>query len=462
MRNFIVKTVLAACAFVFCFGVSAEEKPYVRKGSPRFGAIYMNLRLFVKKADRDEMSSLEPDGAGFWRYHADEKLPTTLGVDGRNGSQLYLKMKVGEGLKETILYLPNGKAFFTLPASSQVSDDVRKEIPIRGTPVWMSPPTYKELSEYRNLALNPYDFQDGVAEGDMFYPHITASTECRNELIFRARNAVDGVSDNNKGHGGWKHRSWGPEQEEKPWIRIDFGRPVELDKGVLTLRADFPHDEYWEKGELAFSNSKKTVPIKFKKVVEPQEFKFPKVKTTYVELRNLKWSKKGWCALSEFEAWGKYVMPFYKKRKNGKAVKIADVFTELETEGVNKTRNLWLWRMMGENFPVEADHLMRDFGFELSKLPDDSKKRAEVFKGLAQKALGEIENPKGLDSLKSEIARAESLGEGVEAYLRAAKARRLDFLSKLEGKPRRFVYVERYPIAPSFYGYTEAVSDARA
>lgn len=461
MENFIGKTVLAACAFAFCLGLSAEEKPYVRKGSPRFGDSYMNLRLLVKNSEQEKFDNREPDAAGLWRYNVHPKFPTTFGVAGKDGSQLFLKVKVGDNLKESIIYMPNGKAFFTLPSSEQISSDVRNEIPKGLTDIRMSPPTYKELSEYRNLALNPYDFQDKVAENDIFYPHITASTECRNELIFRARNAVDGVFDNNKGHGGWKHRSWGPEKEEAPWIRIDFGRPVELDKVVLTIRADFPHDDFWEKGELAFSGTKKTIPVKLKKVVEPQEFKFPKITTTYVELRNLK-SKKpiGWCALSEFEAWGRDKMPFYKKGKNGKSAKFADVISELETEGANKTKNLWLWRMMGENFPVEADHFMRDFGFELSKLPNDAKKRAETLKSLAQKVLGEIENPK--DFLKEKIANAETLKDCAEAYLEAAKARRIDFLSKLDGKPRKFVYVERYPIAPSFYGYTEAASDARA
>ncbi|MBO7521998.1 MAG: discoidin domain-containing protein, partial [Opitutales bacterium] len=462
MGSFFRHTVLATLAIALAAGDGlAEEKPFVRKGAPRFGDSYMNLRLLVKPANREGFSSDEPDAAGYWRYHADEAKPTTLGVDGKNGSQLFLKMQVGEGLKESIIYLPNGKAFFTLPAAKQVSDDARNEIPKGRTEVRMSPPNYKELSQYRNLAMNPYDFQDGVDEKDLFYPHVTASTECRNELIFRARNAVDGVFDNNLHHGGWKHRSWGPEKEESPWIRIDFGRPVELDKVVLTLRADFPHDGYWESGELAFSGTKKTVPVKFKKTEVPQEFKFPKVKTTFIELRKLKTQKPiGWCALAEFEAWGKEVMPFAKKGK--KKLAFSDALSTMPTQGVNAVKNLWLWRMLGENFPIEADHLMRDFGTDLSKLPDSPEARAKEIKALAKKAYGEIENKSGLESLKSEIDKAESLSDAIRAYENAAKKRRLEFLSKLDGKPRRYVYVERYPIAPSFYGYTEAVSDARA
>ncbi|MBR4597945.1 MAG: discoidin domain-containing protein, partial [Opitutales bacterium] len=462
MKSFF-KTAFVAAALAspaLCLW-AADAKSQPRKGSPRFGENYLNIRFSIKEPNRERFDHRDPDAAGVWSYHADDRTPAALCFEGKDGSQLYLKVKVGEGLNESIIYMPSGKAFLTIPAARQVSDDARNEIPKGLTNVKLSPPNYKELSQYRNLALNPYDFQDGVAEADLFYPHITASTECRNELIFRARNAVDGVFDNNLHHGGWKHRSWGPEKEESPWIRIDFGRPVELDKVVLTLRADFPHDGYWESGELAFSGTKKTVPVKFKKTEAPQEFKFPKVKTTFIELRKLKTKKPiGWCALSEFEAWGKDVMPFAKKGK--KKLAFSDALSTMPTEGASKVKNLWLWRMLGENFPIEADHLMRDFGTDLSKMPDAPEARAKVFKTLAKKALGEIENKSGTDAIKSEIDRAETLPDAIRAYESAVKKRRLEFLSKLDGKPRKYVYVERYPIAPSFYGYTEAVSDARS
>ena len=29
-------------------------------------------------------------------------------------------------------------------------------------------------------------------------------------------------------------------------LKIEFGREVLLDKVILTLRADFPHDNYWQ------------------------------------------------------------------------------------------------------------------------------------------------------------------------------------------------------------------------
>ena len=38
----------------------------------------------------------------------------------------------------------------------------------------------------------------------------------------------------------WPYESWGPEQRLDLWWKVDFGRPVELDKIRLMLRADFP------------------------------------------------------------------------------------------------------------------------------------------------------------------------------------------------------------------------------
>lgn len=37
-------------------------------------------------------------------------------------------------------------------------------------------------------------------------------------------------------------------------MTIDFGRAVTLDKVVFTLRSDFPHDNFWEKVTVAFSD----------------------------------------------------------------------------------------------------------------------------------------------------------------------------------------------------------------
>jgi hypothetical protein len=155
-----------------------------------------------------------------------------------------------------------------------------------------------EFSE--NVALNPLARHDGGP-----YPRVTASTECRGKACFSGLNVVDGRKEN-RGHGP-RFPSWGPEREAAPWIQLDFGGPVEVDRVVLYLRADFPHDGYWQSGVLEFSDGS-TVELELKKTADGQAFPFPKRRTTSITLRDLKWAEENtWCALSEFEVWGQRV-----------------------------------------------------------------------------------------------------------------------------------------------------------
>jgi hypothetical protein len=148
-----------------------------------------------------------------------------------------------------------------------------------------------------NVAFNP----DAQHEGGP-YPRVTASSECRDKPCYRGLNVINGRTENT-GHGP-KFPSWGPEREETPWINIDFGGTVETDKIVITLRAQFPHDGYWSDGVLEFSDGE-PVPVQFKKTAEAQVITFPRRKTKYVKLRDLKWAQENtWCALTEFEVWG--------------------------------------------------------------------------------------------------------------------------------------------------------------
>lgn len=95
-------------------------------------------------------------------------------------------------------------------------------------------------NEYRNLARNPAD-----QRGDtLAYPHATANVETRNESVFAARNTIDGVHIA-AGHGEWPYGSWGIGARTDAEMTIDFGREVEIDRLVLYLRADFPHDAWW-------------------------------------------------------------------------------------------------------------------------------------------------------------------------------------------------------------------------
>lgn len=107
----------------------------------------------------------------------------------------------------------------------------------------------EEIAARRNLAFNPYD-----EHGDTgFYPHASANVETRGEAVFAARNAIDGLFENSA-HGEYPYQSWGINRDPNAALTLEFGRPVVLDELRLTLRGDYPHDNYWTQATVAFSD----------------------------------------------------------------------------------------------------------------------------------------------------------------------------------------------------------------
>jgi len=120
---------------------------------------------------------------------------------------------------------------------------------------------------------------------------------------FRARNAIDGMTQNGH-HGIWPYQSWGPELRNDLWWKVDFGRPVELDKIRLMVRADFPHDSYWQSAVIEFSDGTQ-LPIQITQFAEFQEFTFPRRTVSWVRLNKLVPADPArWCSFIEVEAWG--------------------------------------------------------------------------------------------------------------------------------------------------------------
>jgi len=155
------------------------------------------------------------------------------------------------------------------------------------------------LNPYRNVALNPDDVQ-GYARS---WPHASSNSEYHGMPAFAARNAINGKTQN-KGHGG-KFPSWGPDKLKGLWWKVDFGRLVEIDKLVLYIRADFPHDDFWHSATIEFSDGSRES-IKIEKTAEPQEFRFDKRVVSSLRLTDLTEAEPlGWCALTEVQVWGK-------------------------------------------------------------------------------------------------------------------------------------------------------------
>ena len=160
--------------------------------------------------------------------------------------------------------------------------------------------TEAEIKARRNLAFNPYD-----EHGDTgFFPHASANVETRGEAVFAARNAVDGVYENDA-HGTWPYQSWGINRDPNAALTLDFGRAVIVDELRLTLRADFPHDSYWTQATVAFDDGSREV-LQLTKTAAPQTFAITPRTAISLKLFELKKAEdpSPFPALTQLEAWG--------------------------------------------------------------------------------------------------------------------------------------------------------------
>jgi rhamnogalacturonyl hydrolase YesR len=160
----------------------------------------------------------------------------------------------------------------------------------------------KSGADYRNVALNP---TASTNREPVSYPHATSNSEY-NQREFAARCAIDGNRRNDDVHGCG---SWGPQKEPGIWWRLDFGRTVEIDKLVLFLRAAWdtkpvPHDSYWKEATVEFSDGS-LLKLNLQQTAAGQEFPLTKRKVDWLVLKELKPAEDKWCALCEFEAWGR-------------------------------------------------------------------------------------------------------------------------------------------------------------
>jgi len=136
------------------------------------------------------------------------------------------------------------------------------------------------------------------------FPHASSNSEYANNSNFLARNAIDGFTQNT-GHGKWPVQSWGPDRLNDLWLKVEFGRSVITDRLDLTIRADFPHDQFWHEAQIMFSDGTKRS-ISIQKTGESQTFHFPPIQTEWIILTDLKQREPlGWCAISEFAIMGR-------------------------------------------------------------------------------------------------------------------------------------------------------------
>ncbi len=141
--------------------------------------------------------------------------------------------------------------------------------------------TEAEVAARRCMSFNPYDIH-GEAK---VFPHASANVETRGEAVFAARNAIDGVFENNS-HGEYPYQSWGINRDPEAAITVDFGREIMMDGIRITERADFPHDSHWIAARITCSDGS-VKELSLVKTAEPQAFSFEPIKTSSVVLSHL-------------------------------------------------------------------------------------------------------------------------------------------------------------------------------
>lgn len=212
----------------------------------------------------------------------------------------FYKVRLEDTMQEAILYVPGSFFEYHIPDVEERSSYSPKSFSGHCHIITVEEASKKEIYNRRNLAFNPYDQHQNTT----FFPHSSANVETRNEAVFASRNAIDGFYFNTS-HGKFPYQSWGINRNPNAEFRIDFGREVIVDEIVLTLRADFPHDNYWKKASIFFSDNS-ILEINLKKTGDRQSITFEPKIVSFIVLKNLIKAEgdSEFPALTQFEAWG--------------------------------------------------------------------------------------------------------------------------------------------------------------
>lgn len=190
-------------------------------------------------------------------------------------------VRIDDTMDESFVYVTKEEVLYDVPFEEKKTSYNQKSFSGERHYLSLRPAKIWEINSYKNLAKNVMD-----QHGDPgCYPHASANVETRGEAVFAARNAIDGVVAN-LSHGNWPYESWGINRQDDAEMTLEFGRPVDFDTIVLYTRADFPHDNWWVKATLTFSDGTSQV-VDMEKSVECHTFAIEKKGITWVKLGQL-------------------------------------------------------------------------------------------------------------------------------------------------------------------------------
>lgn len=224
----------------------------------------------------------------------------------------YICLRAGKGIPESIIYIPSGEMDFSIPSGEALSVYPKNAFKDILNSFYYRSASAEEISAYRNLALNPAD----KPNQNSYFPHAKANHVTRNSIWFESRNAIDGFAATSS-HVGFPFQSWGGGDRDDLEFSLDFGRPVEIDKIVFYLRADYrtddgkEHDTYWKDITIEFSDGT-SLTVHPQKSGNAQSFSFQSRIITNIKLtnlvRDLSFPTRGFAALSQIEVWGRDII----------------------------------------------------------------------------------------------------------------------------------------------------------
>ena len=186
----------------------------------------------------------------------------------------FVTVTFDESQKESMVYVPEHRLVYEFPYGDQLLAYDKGSWERDSHHIMIREVDEEEACEERELALNSLD----KADNKYCYPHAAASFVTRNEPIFQARNAIDGVIENSL-HGVYPYHSWSAGAKMDMDFVLDFGMKVNVKRIIFYLRADFPHDTYWNSLHVIFDDGAK-IKVNFEKTAEGQVLELAESKDT--------------------------------------------------------------------------------------------------------------------------------------------------------------------------------------
>lgn len=235
-------------------------------------------------------------------YSAEYQDGDRIIVEASENNQYYW-LQVDDALGQDLVYYKGGVFSYPIPFGSKRIQLSPKAFSGSKHLLRVKKAKPFEYLTYRNLSKNVNDHHGN----NNTFPHAFANVETRGESVFAAMNAIDGVTAG-ESHGEWPYQSWGINQRPDAEMTIDFGRLVEVDRLVIYLRADFPHDNWWKEVSVEFSDGE-TKSFSLQRTGMAQEFTFEPKQTLSVKLKEMKKSAEPspFPALTQLELYGKDV-----------------------------------------------------------------------------------------------------------------------------------------------------------